>query len=531
MIHLQNLTYTYPRQTEPALQNISLIVQKGEFVLVAGESGSGKTTLLRCLNGLVPHFTGGQIAGTIHLNGLDVILHGPTRLSREVGFVFQNPESQAILDEVEAEIALGMESAGIPPVEMHQRINELLHLLHISHLRHRSIRTLSGGERQKVALATVLALRPTVLLLDEPTSQLDPAAAHELLDQLVELNQKLGLTILLSEHRLERILPHVHRLLILQAGKLVTDAPVPEALPYLPSPPPLVALGLQQNWQPIPLTVADARQHPQIHSWQRSIPKLPQRTFPPLLVVENLSFGYAGKPLLQEVSLTVGAGEVVVLLGENGAGKTTLLKCLVGLLSLTSGTIQLAEQTIETWSVGERCRQIAYLPQNPDDLLFAETVLAELETTRQNHQKRKTNHLPIQEIAPVLPAALLNHLGLADVQNRYPRDLSVGQRQRVAFGAVAVMGPRLLLLDEPTRGLDMAAKQQLVNLCRWWLEDGSGLLLVTHDVELCAGIADRVLILKAGKLIANGSPTDILPQFPAFTPQLLQLLKENTCPD
>jgi energy-coupling factor transport system ATP-binding protein len=243
MITIDQLTYTYPNSDRIALQDVSWQVEAGEFVLVAGPSGSGKSTLLRCLNGLVPHFTGGTLSGQVVVNGLDALAQGPHALSRHVGFVLQNPEAQAVLDRVEPEIAFGLENAAIPTQEMRVRVEEVLDLLDLTALRERPLTNLSGGERQRVAIASALALRPQILVLDEPTSQLDPQSAEEVLRALVRLNEDLGLTIILAEHRLERVLRYVDRITYMENGRITVDDFVQPAVAQVPQLPPLVRLG------------------------------------------------------------------------------------------------------------------------------------------------------------------------------------------------------------------------------------------------------------------------------------------------
>lgn len=538
MIEITDLSYTYPKQTKPALQEVSLRVGAGEFVLLAGESGSGKSTLLRSLNGLVPHLSGGTIAGQVRVNGLDVVAVGPQQMSRHVGFVFQNPEGQAVLDRVEAEIAFGLESRtpslggggelapsplegegwgeGDIRREMQARVAEVMDLLGLTALRERPLRSLSGGERQKVALASALVLRPSLLVLDEPTSQLDPQAAAELLDLLVRLNRELGLTIVLAEHRLERVLPFVHRVVYVENGRITLDGPVPETVLKLPHVPPVIALARQLGWQPIPLTVADAV--PFIKKMETLPPQKAAThkaaTDALLLDVKDLNFAYSQQGVLQKVCLQVRAGELVALLGHNGAGKSTLLRCVVGLLQ-GQGEIMVNGRSTQNLRVAEICRDVAYLPQNPDDLLFASSVAEELAVTLANHGMATDG---------VVIDRLLAELGLAETRTAYPRDLSVGQRQRVALGAVAVTEPPLILLDEPTRGLDAGAKLTLAAIWERWLAQGRGILLVTHDVELVAQVAHRVVILQAGRVVAEGDTAVTLAQHPMFTPQYGRLL-------
>ncbi len=458
MIDIRNLNYTYPNQSQPVLKNVSLQIASGEFVLLKGESGAGKSTLLRCLNGLVPHFNGGTITGRVWVNGLDVIDVGPSVMSQQVGFVVQNPEAQAVLDVVEAEIAFGLENLAIPQAEMVERVNEVLGWLRLEHLRERPLHTLSGGERQRLAIATVLALRPNILVLDEPTSQLDAESAEELLQTLVRLNKELGLTIVLSEHRLARILPFVDRVLAMADGEIVADE----------------VATLNDHWR---LELGDYKMPRTTHHASRNS----------LLSVKNLSFGYV-EPVLKGVDLQVGAGEAVAIMGRNGSGKSTLLKCVVGLLK-GDGVVAVNGRSTHNRSVADICREVAYLPQNPDDLLFADSVHEELAITLKNHQLEEQG---IDE--------MLADLGLAHFAEAYPRDLSVGQRQRVALGAVAITQTKLLMFDEPTRGLDGRAKRKLVEIWSHWLEKGMGILLVTHDAELVAQVATRLLRMENGQL-------------------------------
>jgi energy-coupling factor transport system ATP-binding protein len=520
MIEVKQLTYSYPGTERPALRDVSLQVAPGEFVLVTGPSGAGKSSLLRALSGLVPHFSGGTLSGSVRVAGLNPIIDGPQRLSRHVGMVFQNPEAQAVLDRVEADIAFALENAAIAPQEMRLRVEELLHLLELTDLRARPLHTLSGGERQRAAIAAALALRPQILALDEPTSQLDPQSASDVLIALARLNEELGLTIVLSEHRLERVLRYVDRVVALEDGQIVADGAVPGVLEQLPQLPPLGDLGRKLSWQPLPLTVKEARRFLPVlpatngNGINRGHPSLPVHEREPLLEARDVHFGYDSRPVLRGVHLKVHAGEAVVLMGRNGSGKTTLLKTMVGLLKAQRGSISVAGQSIAGREVADICRDVAYLPQAPDDLLFADTVQEELETTLHNHRIR---------VEAQWVGALLARLGLAQQAAAYPRDLSVGERQRVALGALMVTKPRLLLLDEPTRGLDYKAKANLVDLWQGWKREGLGLLLVTHDVELAAQVADRVLVLSEGEVIAAGPAGDVLSGSPLFAPQMARL--------
>ncbi|MGD2143454.1 MAG: ATP-binding cassette domain-containing protein [Anaerolineae bacterium] len=518
MIHLDRLTYVYPGSSEPALRDVTLDIQKGEFVLVVGASGAGKSTLLRCLNGLVPHFTGGTVSGSVSVAKHQPVEEGPQRLSHVVGFVFQDPEAQFVLDRVEDEIAFALENAALPRTEMRLRVEEALQLLGLTSLRDRPLETLSGGEKQKVAIAAALALRPRIMALDEPTSQLDPKSAEDVLQALVRLNHDLGLTIVLVEHRLERILPYVDRVIYLSdPDHAVWSGPPRQVLPEMDLVPPLVALAKALDWQPLPLTVKEghafAAKSPNPEPRCRT-PQAEPAVRAPDFAVRNVHFAYDSKPVLHGVNLEIAPGELVALMGRNGSGKTTLLKCIVGLLQPQQGDVELTGKSLIEKETAVICQDVGYLPQEPSDLLFADTVNEELRVTLRNHR--------LLNDPPVAPTDLLVRLALEDVRECYPRDLSAGQRQRVALGAVTVTRPRLLLLDEPTRGLDYQAKRKLVQLLREWQAEGTSILLITHDVELVAQAADRVALLSQGKIIADGAP-DVLATSPLFAPQVARL--------
>ncbi len=520
MISVRDLVYTYPGATVAALEVGAWEIADGEFVLVAGKSGSGKSTLLRTLNGIVPHFTGGTMAGVVEVAGLNAMTQGPTVMSQTVGFVAQNPEAHAVLDRVEAEIAFPLENAGLPPTEMRLRVEEVLDQLSLTDLRNRPISSLSGGERQRVAIGVALGLRPSVLVLDEPTSQLDPLSANDVLHALVRLNEDLGLTVILAEHRLDRILRHADRLTYLDNGRIVADGEARDTVSAVAGVPPVVELGRRLGWQPMPLTIKEARSHSRGLHQKTTEPGRPNAQSAtvdergPLLEVEGLGFAYNGHRTLNDVSLAVGPGEAVALLGRNGSGKTTLLRCIVGLLQRQAGDIRLEGRSIVGRDVADIVRTVGYLPQYPDDLLYAESVSAELGATLKNHGLMVDDELVLKR---------LEELGLGQEADRYPRDLSVGQRQRVAFGAITVNQPQLLLMDEPTRGLDRQAKDALVALWRGWLAAGMGLLLVTHDVELAAAIASRTVVLSDGEVIAEGKTAEVLRATPQFAPQMARL--------
>ncbi len=511
-ILLEKLSFAYPGRESQILNEISFSADAGEFILLAGPSGAGKSTLLRCLNGLVPHFSGGAISGKVTVAGIDVLAAGPQVMSRHVGFVFQDPEAQMVLDTVEAEIAFGLENLAVPGEELAGRVEDVMVLLDLVRLRHRPLVDLSGGERQRVAIATALVLKPTILALDEPTSQLDPTAAREFLGHIVALQKNLGLTVVLIEQRLERVVQFASRLIYLEDGKITADGPVRDTLELLPEnqQPPITRLAQALDWRPVPLTSAEGRrmtpgmpEMPSNHQLPSPAKNGHSRPIRTVLEAHNLQYSYGDQPVLRGIHLTLAEGRATALVGANGSGKSTLLRCLVGLLRPDRGTINLSGKPTSGMSVAAICRQVAYLPQAPDDLLYAETVREELQATLTNHGLKP-------EYGALDPDELLNELGLGNLAEAYPRDLSVGQRQRVALGAVMITRPKVLLLDEPTRGLDYASKQSLARLWATWREQGMSILLVTHDMELAARVADHVLVLKEGTIDSSGSVADIL---------------------
>jgi len=526
MIDLHHVSYAYPGTMQPALRDVTLHLPEGSFSLVVGPSGAGKSTLLRCINGLVPHFSGGVLEGTVTVDGLDPVIATPQTMSHHVGFVFQDPEAQFVVNQVEAEIAFALENAAMPQQEMRARVEEVLDLLDLALLRERRLETLSGGERQRVAIAAALALRPRVLVLDEPTSQLDPKSAEYLLQSLVRLNSDFGLTIVLVEHRLERVLPFIDTLVFLPGdGGSIVSGPPRQLLQRMEWVPPLIILGKTLGWDPLPLTIEEGRHFSR--EYTRDLPvsdSLPQaaRSGAPYLRARNVEVAYGGQLALCGVDLDVWSGEIVALMGRNGAGKTTLLKCLVGLLKPRRGRISVAGEDIAGRDVADICGDVGYLPQDPNTLLFSETVLDELELTLRNHGLQSVASGE-QDRPPAVPQELLDDLGLSDKLASYPRDLSAGERQRVALGAIAVTQPAALLLDEPTRGLDYATKQALVDLLRTWRDGGMAVLIVTHDVELVAQAADRVVLMSQGKVIADGPPASVLGVSPLFSPQVVRL--------
>ncbi|MDY7042402.1 MAG: ATP-binding cassette domain-containing protein, partial [Chloroflexota bacterium] len=375
MIEFKNVSYSYPGGGAPVLRDLSLAIPEGDFVLVIGASGAGKSTFLRCLNGLVPHFYGGTFGGQVRVMGHVPLNEGPRGMARHVGFVLQNPEDQFVAETVEDELAFALENYALSQTTMRKRIEEVLDQLNIAHLRDRRVSTLSGGEQQRVAIAAVFTLQPQVLVLDEPTSQLDPQAAEEVLDTLVKLNVDLGLTIVLSEHRLERVVQYADRILYLPGNGQppIFGAPT-EVMARVPLTPPLVTLGKALGWEPLPLTIKDARRFvrqlgdgvwksedggrgTEVGGWEKVEASVE---------MQDVWFSYNGHDALRGVDLTIRSGELVAVMGRNGSGKTTLLKHLVGLLKPRQGRVAVAGHDTRHAPLDEIIAHVGYVPQNPN---------------------------------------------------------------------------------------------------------------------------------------------------------------------
>ncbi|MGB3329833.1 MAG: ATP-binding cassette domain-containing protein [Thermomicrobiales bacterium] len=531
IVTIADVTYAYPQTPEPVLRAVDLAIEEATFSLVVGPSGSGKSTLLRLVNGLVPHFSGGRFAGSVCVGGIDTRSSSPRALAATVGFVFQDPEAQMLTDRVDDDIAFAMEQAGIPRAIMRKRVEESLDLLGIGHLRERSPATLSGGERQRVAIASVMALHPRVLVLDEPTSQLDPRSADEVLTVVKRLNDDLGTTILMAEHRLERTLHHADDLIRIVPGGVLTVGPVRAMLPELPmgSLPPVTALGMTRGWSPVPLTMKEGRRglgatYPAGRAsenlpGQEGQGGVPSRTTYPVgaetgsqrIRLEGVTIQRGGRTILRDVSLGVGAGELVGLMGRNGSGKTSLLRAIAGLDTPSRGRVLVGDPR-SMRPPGEQAGTIGYVPQQPASLLWHETVVADMEAASRHRRGKET------------PRALLERLGIAHLADRHPRDLSVGERVRVAIAVVLAGNPSILLLDEPTRGMDWEAKEALMGLLSGLCAQGMPVVIATHDVELMARFAQTIVLLGDREIVAMGPPREVLSGSLTFSTQMNTLL-------
>jgi energy-coupling factor transporter ATP-binding protein EcfA2 len=517
MIRFERVTFTYPDAAAPTLAGIDLVVPEGELCLVVGATGTGKSTLLRAVNGLVPRFTGGRLEGRVIVASLDTSEHPPRDLAGLVGLVGQDPTAGFVTDVVEDELAFTMETLGIAPEVMRRRVEEALDLVGLATLRRRALATLSGGERQRVAIAAALTAHPRVLVLDEPTSALDPPAAEEVVAVLQRLVHDLGTTVLVAEHRLERVVQVADRVLHLPGdGSVHAGAPA-EVMAVSSVAPPVVELGRLAGWDPLPLSVRDARRHAEA---LRDL--LAERAHPvrilatagdPVTAVVGLTVAFPPTIALRDVTLSIAAGEVVALMGRNGAGKTTLLRTLAGVERPGLGAVTISGRSPAELAPRVAVRLVGLVPQDPADLLYADTVAAECAAA--DHDAGA---------APGTCRALLARL-VPDVEPDIdPRDLSEGQRLGLVLAIVMTASPPLLLLDEPTRGLDYAAKARLVTMLRTLAAEGRAILLATHDVELAAAVSTRTVLLAEGEVVVDGPTSEVVVTSPAFAPQVAKVV-------
>jgi energy-coupling factor transport system ATP-binding protein len=496
VIGFDHVTFTYAGADAPTLRDVSFTIGEGELCVVIGRTGVGKSTLLGAVNGLVPHFSGGTLAGDVTVNGRSTRDALPRDLADVVGYVGQDPLAGFVTDTVEEELAYVMEQLGTAPTTMRKRVEETLDLLGVAHLRDRALRTLSGGEQQRVAIGAVLTAQPRVLLLDEPTSALDPTAAEDVLAAVSRLVHDLGITVVAAEHRLERVVHYADRVIAMTGDGGVTIGAPREMFAASPLAPPVVALGQMCKWEPLPLSVRDARRFAEPLRVQLATAVEPARgrsvsDGAPLLTAEHVVVEYPGVVAVRDVSLTLEAGEVVALMGRNGSGKSSLL-----------------------WALHDRDTSAASLvPQSPGDLLYLTSVAGELAQGDRD-----------ASVEAGTTAALLRRL-VGEVDHAaHPRDLSEGQRLGLTLAIQLVTGPRIVLLDEPTRGLDPVAKERFTVVVRELAAEGRAVMIATHDVEFVAEVADRVMVMADGEIVADGGTAQIVCSSAAFAPQVAKVL-------
>ncbi len=497
-IQIENIFFTYPSRETPTLHGISAEISPGDFLLLTGPTGCGKTTLLRTMNGLIPHASAGTLTGIVNLNGQNVATQPLAATCQQAALLFQNPDNQLFCTLVEDEIAFGLENLGFPPEEIKKRLSSALEQVGLRGFENRRIVDLSGGEKQRVALASICAMQPQVLLLDEPTSHLDPRATRDILNIVKQLNTEMGITVVLATHQVKEVAPLCNRVWLMREGQLCLNAPKVKAFQDTTV---FRSLGVE-----VP--------EPEISSTDvctNSSSFLPLNNT--LLNVRDLHFRYpnSDKHAVKSITCDVSRGEIIAIMGANGSGKTTLLHLIGRLLQPSAGEVTIDGKGAKRLKLHQLAGKVGIVFQNPDLLLQAETVKDEVEFGPKNLR------LSTETLKNRVDRTLAQ-FKLADFAEEAPYSLSRGQRQRVAVAATFSLHPDIFLLDEPTTGQDAQHLQHLMDeLYNQIRQENKTLIFATHNMRLTLKYADRVLLLREGEKIFDGAP-DI-----AFTdPQLLQ---------
>jgi energy-coupling factor transporter ATP-binding protein EcfA2 len=520
-VELQSVNYLYPDQTVKALVEITLEIPPGSYVLIQGPTGCGKSTLLKCISGAVPEFYGGVYSGHVSLDGRRIDTLTAAERVAQIGFVAQDPEAQAVYSTVSHEVAFTLENIGVMADDMRWRVAEALEMVGMSGFEMARIQDLSGGQRQRVALASALVHQPRILVLDEPTSQLDPVSAEELFDILARLNSEFGQTIIISEHRVDRVYQDVHEVIHMENGRIVERRDPRKMAEILrksrPAFIPSVARILPEdlpNLSVHELSGALARRTRETPTANRLVQSDSEPVTADAVALQKVSTRYShGQPwVLDECSLRVPDARVTAVIGSNGAGKSTLLRVLAGLQKIQSGKIRF-NQTLGA----EDGQAFAYLPQNPNDLLSQETVRKELvygmelRGVPERERQRRVD-------------SVAQAFALSDLLERHPRDLSGGEKLRVAVSALLTTGQSGLLLDEPTRGLDAEQKRRLG---KWLLSLQRTTLLATHDLDFAATYASRIVFLHRGKVVLSGTPRQVFSKALSFAPPIARAFRHH----
>jgi len=548
-IKISNLSFTYPDGTL-ALKNINLAIKKGEYVVIMGQNGAGKTTLSLFLNGTIPNITGGTVEGTVTSAGLNPFERPVYEMAQKVGVVLQDPEAQLICSDVKAEVAFAAENLGLPREEIEKRIQWANKIVRLDGMEDRSPQQLSGGQKQRLAIAANLVMQPEIIVLDEPTSQLDPVGTTEVFGVLKDLNEKHNMTVVMTEHKSEAAAEFADRIVVLNNGEIVADGEPHEVFGnvdllkkvYVKVPDVTMLAWKMEERMPIekyPITIPEA--HILIDGIAQKA-NVSRTTSPveiasrssvakPIVEVEDFHFSYpqAATEALAGVNATIYDGEFVALIGQNGSGKTTLVKCLLGILRSKKGRIVVDGNDIKGARPGELAKKIGLVLQNPDTQLFQMSVKEEIEFGLRNIG------VPESEIGPRIDEAI-KATGLEAWRDIYPFRLSFGDRRKVAVAAIIAMKPRILIFDEPTTGQDFRGRYELAEIAKQLNESGSTVIMITHDMDLVARYAKRIIVMGLGKIIAEGPTREIFKQTKLLEqtflrpPQITQLSNEIGVP-
>ncbi|MGK0467958.1 ABC transporter ATP-binding protein [Clostridium sp.] len=529
-IEIKELSYYYPKESKPVLQNINLNLDRGEILFVVGESGSGKSTLAKCISGAVPNFYGGTIKGNVSIDGSEVTEMEHGKRASEITMVFQDPESQLIMNKVHREIAFGLENIGVESCEMKRRIFEAMQFSNILDIADRDINTLSGGQKQRVAITSAIVYLPNCIILDEPTSQLDPASAEDVIGLIKKINDELGITIIIIEQRIHKCFDIADKILILDQGEITFLGSKQELYnnnkrelhEFLPN---YLKIAKALDIANMPYSLREARRAIEEFTYEYKSSSLSENLSnkDELIKIENLSCKYDDNTAIKDLNTSIKQGEFIGIMGANGGGKTTFLKALMGLISY-SGSVKVLKDSFESGDgsgkranntfvnfsgqykeikklkIKDIARIIGYISQNPNDYISKESVYDELKFTLDNYKIKDYSIID----------DTLKALDIYKLKNKNPRDLSGGEIQRVAIASILVLKPRILLLDEPTRGLDSKVKTMLGEILQELNKNGTTIILVTHDVDFAAEFCSRFLLMFNGEIVGDGNRKQVL---------------------
>ncbi|KRQ88014.1 putative HMP/thiamine import ATP-binding protein YkoD [Caloramator mitchellensis] len=518
-IKFTDFTYYYPNTTKSAIENINLTIEEGEFILIVGPSGGGKSTLLRAINGIVPNFYGGKIKGSVSIYNKNLREYSNREVISKVGFVFQDPEKQIIFNSVERELAFGLENLGYDQKDILRNISEACALFGLNDIRNKNTQNISGGEKQKVEIASVIAMNPEIILFDEPTSQLDPISAEEVSNSIIKLNKDLGKTILVVEQNIDRFIEFADRILFVNEGKIIKDFRKDNIFEYnsdiflLPKISQYFRLA---GYKEFPISLKEANRL--IRNYEFNYTYTKDKCDKIVLSVENLNFEFScGIRTLKDISFNLNSGEVVAVMGQNGAGKTTLFKIISGLIDNYKGNVFIKGVDLKKIETNKKLKMIGYLAQNPNLYFGRDTVFEEVAYSLKNigeYNAEKVNKI-------------LEEFNLTEIKDKNPRDLSGGQKQRLAIACVAILEPEILIFDEPTRGIDIVQKKRIGEFVRNYANKGNTVIVITHDSDFVGDYCDTTILMFEGEIVAKGDTLDVLTESIYYSPIVTKLFRKK----
>ncbi len=522
IINIDNVTFNYPESNKSALENINLKIKEGEFVLIVGPSGCGKSTLIRLLNKIVPDYYGGTLKGEVYINGKNIDYLNKSDIVKTVGMVYQHPEKQIILQDVEREIAFGLENFNTDINVMKRNVAEVISLLALNDIKDKQTNEISGGQKQRVAIASVVSMDPDIILFDEPISQLDPIASEEVLNSIKRLNRDMGKTIVLVEQRLDKCFHMADRVIFMENGKILgegTPYNIPQNINKKYHLPNISYVFKKAGKDIIPVTVKEGREAINSIKFNKSHIDKRQRSLGKCVMeVSKLSFEYErGSKTLNNINFKLNEGEILAVMGENGAGKSTLFKIICGLIDNYKGKVFIEGENFKKFTMDKRIKKIGYLSQNPNNYFGRKTVMEEVSYTLKN----------ISEYDEKRVLKVLKTLDLIHLKDRNPRDLSGGEKQRTAIACTLITDPDILILDEPTRGMDSVAKEKLGSIIKELSKKGKAIVLITHDADFAGDYVDSVMLMFAGEIVANGKGDEILWNSIYYSPQIAKVFKKK----